>query len=81
VPGPVATSPANNDYAPGFSAQMMLKDMRLSQQVAATASAATPLAGAAVAFYQMLVAGGHADRDFSIVYKLISGRLLSNTSN
>jgi 3-hydroxyisobutyrate dehydrogenase len=80
VPGPVATSPANNDYAPGFTAQMMLKDMRLSQQVAATASAATPLAGAAVAFYQMLVAGGHADCDFSIVYKLISGRLLSQTS-
>lgn len=79
VPGPVPTSPSSNDYAPGFSAEMMLKDMRLSQQAAASSSAATPLAGAATAFYQMLVAGGHANRDFSIVYKLISGRLSSET--
>lgn len=74
VPGPLPSSPANRDYAPGFSGHMMLKDMRLSQQAAAGAGAATPLAGAAAAIYQMLVANGHGDRDFSYVFKMISGR-------
>ena len=32
VPGPVPTSPANNEYKPGFSAALMLKDLRLSQE-------------------------------------------------
>jgi 3-hydroxyisobutyrate dehydrogenase len=80
VPGPVPTSPANNDYEPGFSAEMMLKDMRLSQQAAAHASAPTALAAAAVAFYQILVASGHGQRDFSVVYKLISGKLLADAT-
>ena len=80
VPGPVPTSPASNDYAPGFTAEMMLKDMRLSQQAATNAGAATPLAGTSAAFYQMLVSGGHADRDFSIVYQLISGKLLTDAT-
>jgi 3-hydroxyisobutyrate dehydrogenase len=79
VPGPVPTSPASKDYAPGFTVDMMLKDMRLSQEAAANSSAATPLAGAAVAFYQMLAAAGHSERDFSIVYQLISGSLPAAT--
>jgi hypothetical protein len=37
------------------------------------------LAGAAVAFYQMLAAAGHSERDFSIVYQLISGSLPAAT--
>ena len=31
VPGPVEAAPSNRDYAPGFTAQMMLKDLRLAQ--------------------------------------------------
>jgi len=30
VPGPVATSPANNDYQPGFTTALMDKDLRLA---------------------------------------------------
>ena len=37
VPGPVATSPANNDYKAGFAAAMMLKDLRLAQEAAQSA--------------------------------------------
>ncbi|MGU3539888.1 3-hydroxyisobutyrate dehydrogenase [Methylobacterium sp. A54F] len=74
VPGPVPTSPANHAYAPGFALAMMLKDMRLAQQAAGGVDAATPLAGAAVALYQMAAASGYADRDFSAIFKLISGR-------
>src|SRR3546814_4444306 len=43
VPGPVPTSPANRGYAPGFSAAMMLKDLRLAQEAAGASGAATPL--------------------------------------
>ncbi|MFH1553947.1 MAG: NAD-binding protein, partial [Pseudomonadota bacterium] len=75
VPGPVPTSPANRDYDPGFTVAMMLKDMRLSQQEAGAGGAATPLAGAAAALYQTLVAAGHGDRDFSYVFTLLSGRM------
>jgi hypothetical protein len=32
VPGPVPTSPANNDYKPGFAAALMLKDLKLAQE-------------------------------------------------
>ncbi|GJD36120.1 3-hydroxyisobutyrate dehydrogenase [Methylobacterium aerolatum] len=73
VPGPVPASPANHGYAPGFALPMMLKDMRLAQQAAGSVQAATPLAGAAVALYQMAAAGGYADRDFSAIFQLIAG--------
>ena len=43
VPGPVPASPANRDYQPGFTASMMLKDLKLSQNAAQAAGAATPL--------------------------------------
>ena len=41
VPGPVPAAPSNRDYAPGFTAAMMLKDLRLAQQAAAATAAAT----------------------------------------
>src|SRR5205823_189651 len=58
VPGPVPASPANRDYAPGFTAAMMLKDLRLAQQAAGAAAAATPLGAVAANLYQLLVDGG-----------------------
>ncbi len=42
VPGPVPASPANRDYAPGFTAAMMLKDLRLAQQAAGGGGGADP---------------------------------------
>ncbi|MGO4126511.1 3-hydroxyisobutyrate dehydrogenase [Inquilinus sp. YAF38] len=73
VPGPVPTSPANRDYKPGFTAAMMLKDLRLSQSAAQAAGAATPLGAAAAALYTLFVNEGAADTDFSGIFKLISG--------
>jgi len=43
VPGPVPTSPANRDYAPGFTATMMLKDLKLAAQAAEMTNASSPL--------------------------------------
>ncbi len=41
APGVGPQSPADNDYKPGFAAELMLKDLRLSQQAAASADADT----------------------------------------
>jgi 3-hydroxyisobutyrate dehydrogenase len=72
VPGPVPTSPANRDYAAGFTAAMMLKDLRLAQQAAGAAAAPTPLGGTAAALYQLLVDEGAGGLDFSAIYRFIA---------
>ncbi|MEO1538774.1 MAG: 3-hydroxyisobutyrate dehydrogenase [Pseudomonadota bacterium] len=65
APGIGPQSPADNDYVPGFAADLMLKDLRLSQQAAEAADAATPLGAHATALYHMFVGGEGAGRDFS----------------
>ena len=72
VPGPVPASPANRGYAPGFTAAMMLKDLRLAQQAAATTSAPTPLGAAAASLYQLHVDRDGAGLDFSAIYRFIA---------
>jgi 3-hydroxyisobutyrate dehydrogenase len=71
VPGPVPASPANRDYAPGFTAAMMLKDLRLAQQAAGATAAATPLGAAAANLYQLFVDEGTGSLDFSGIYRLV----------
>jgi 3-hydroxyisobutyrate dehydrogenase len=71
VPGPVPTSPANRDYAPGFTAAMMLKDLRLAQDAVAQAGAATPLGAHAAALYEKFVADGGGATDFSGIIRML----------
>ena len=71
VPGPVPASPANRDYAPGFTAAMMLKDLRLAQQAAGASAAPTSLGAAAANLYQLFVDEGAGGRDFSAIYRFI----------
>jgi len=75
VPGPVPSSPANRDYEPGFTAGMMLKDLRLAQTAAQGVKAATPLGAQAAALYSLMEAGGHDQVDFSGIIKLLKGTL------
>ena len=49
VPGPVPTSPANRDYQAGFTAAMMLKDLKLAQDAAKTAGTKAPMGAGAAA--------------------------------
>jgi 3-hydroxyisobutyrate dehydrogenase len=65
VPGPVPASPANNDYAPGFAAALMLKDLTLAQDAAKAAGAATPLGKHAQEIYKEFDAAGNGGADFS----------------
>ncbi len=74
VPGVGPTSPADRDYQPGFAAELMLKDLGLSQQAAAAADAATPLGAHATELYEAFVADGNRGRDFSAMLPWLSGR-------
>jgi 3-hydroxyisobutyrate dehydrogenase len=71
VPGPVPTSPANRDYQAGFTAAMMLKDLRLSQEAARASGAATPMGAEAAAIYERYCGQGEAARDFSGIIRLL----------
>ncbi|MBL8833333.1 MAG: 3-hydroxyisobutyrate dehydrogenase [Rhodospirillales bacterium] len=74
VPGPVPTSPANRDYRPGFTADMMLKDMKLAQAAANGAGQSIPMGAAAQALYALMVAGGRGSMDFSAIIKTLQGK-------
>ena len=66
APGVGPQSPSDNDYQPGFAADLMLKDLRLSQQAAESADADTPMGQLAQALYQQFVENEDgAGRDFS----------------
>ncbi|UWQ34553.1 3-hydroxyisobutyrate dehydrogenase [Leisingera sp. M527] len=55
APGVGPQSPADNNYQPGFAAELMLKDLGLSQQAAASADADTPMGELAMALYKKFV--------------------------
>ena len=65
VPGPVPTSPANNDYKPGFASALMVKDLTLAQDAARATGAATPLGKHAQEIYKAFDAAGNGGVDFS----------------
>lgn len=73
VPALVPTSPANNDYQPGFTAAMMLKDLKLAQDAARATRAITPLGAGAAAVYQSFVDDGGAGLDFSGIIGFLRG--------
>jgi 3-hydroxyisobutyrate dehydrogenase len=72
-PGPVPTSPANNDYRPGFASALMVKDLTLAQDAAKAAGAATPLGKHAQEIYQAFDAAGQGGVDFSGIIKHVRG--------
>ncbi|TBY50211.1 3-hydroxyisobutyrate dehydrogenase [Rhizobium leguminosarum] len=70
VPGPVPTSPANNDYKPGFAAALMLKDLRLSQEAALASGASTPMGAEAAQLFALFEKQGNGGRDFSAIIEM-----------
>ena len=68
APGVGPQSPADNGYKPGFAAELMLKDLGLSQQAAEAADADTPMGAAALALYRTFVEDEDGrGKDFSAV--------------
>ncbi len=74
VPGPVPASPANRDFAPGFTGAMMLKDLKLAQEAAHGAGVSTPLGAVAQTLFALYARSGHASDDFSGIIRLLAGR-------
>ncbi|HBQ36280.1 MAG TPA: 3-hydroxyisobutyrate dehydrogenase [Rhodobacteraceae bacterium] len=66
APGVGPQSPADNDYKPGFAAELMLKDLRLSQKAAKSVDADTPMGHSATELYEQFVnTEGGEGMDFS----------------
>ena len=66
APGVGPTSPADNDYQPGFAAELLLKDLGLSQQAAEAVDADTPMGARALELYRQFVEDeGGKGKDFS----------------
>ncbi|HYZ24676.1 MAG TPA: 3-hydroxyisobutyrate dehydrogenase [Rhodopila sp.] len=74
APGVVPTAPASRDYAPGFMAALMVKDVKLSQAAAEATGAPTPLGAQALSFYQQVVDAGDGAKDFSVVFRWLAGQ-------
>lgn len=71
VPNILEKVPANNNYQPGFTTAMMLKDLRLSQQAAQQVGIHTIMGQQATTCYEQFSEAGYADLDFSAIIKAV----------
>ena len=71
VPGIVKGVPSDNDYQAGFSANMMLKDLLLSQTATESVDYTTPLGALARELYQQYVDSGMGEKDFSGIIQML----------
>ncbi|MGB7144786.1 3-hydroxyisobutyrate dehydrogenase, partial [Mycobacterium sp.] len=70
VPGPVPTSPANNDFTPGFATALMYKDLGLAMDAVNSTGSAAPLGSHAADIYAKF-ATTNADKDFSAIIETL----------
>ncbi len=70
VPGPVPTSPANNDFKPGFATALMNKDLGLAMDAVTSTGSAAPLGSHAADIYAKF-ATTHGDKDFSAIIETL----------
>jgi 3-hydroxyisobutyrate dehydrogenase len=70
VPGPVPTSPANNDFKPGFATALMNKDLGLAMDAVRSGGSSAPLGTHAAEIYAQFNES-NADKDFSAVIELL----------
>lgn len=80
VPGVLPNVPANRDYQPGFTAAMMLKDLKLSQHSAEQTAAQTPLGALATRCYQQFIDQGFGNLDFSAIIQFIESMQAAHES-
>lgn len=71
LPGVGPTSPADNDYKGGFAAALMLKDLRLAMEAAASVDADVPMGSRARELYEAFVAADPDHRDFSAIIQTL----------
>ena len=70
APGIGPKAPSDNDYIPGFSSDLMLKDLKLSQNAALETKAITPMGNLAMKLYKDFVETKNGSGvDFSAIIK------------
>lgn len=74
VPDVVPTSPANNDFAPGFASALMLKDLKLAMASAEKTHTDTTLGRIAAGQYADFVDAGNGGLDFSAIINEIRAK-------
>jgi 3-hydroxyisobutyrate dehydrogenase len=71
VPGLVAAAPANRDYAPGFTTDLMAKDLGLAVNAARELRVPVVVAPAAQQVLRLASSHGYGRKDFSSVYEFL----------
>lgn len=71
LPGVGPTTPADNDYKGGFAAALMLKDLRLAMEAAASVKAEVPMGSKARELYEAFVAADEGGHDFSAIIRTL----------
>lgn len=71
VPGVGPETPADRDYQGGFAAALMLKDLKLALEAAASVGAQTPMAARAEELYSRFANGEGATLDFSGIIRML----------
>ena len=71
VPGPVPSSPANRDYAPGFAAALMTKDLGLASSALELTDTDAHMGALAAQLYRKFSEAGGAGNDFSAIIKAV----------
>ncbi|MBK6705949.1 MAG: 3-hydroxyisobutyrate dehydrogenase [Sphingomonadales bacterium] len=71
VPGVGPQSPADNDYQGGFATALMLKDLKLAMEAAASVDADVPMGEKAAALYDAFDKAGQGGIDFSAIIKTL----------
>ncbi|SOB87428.1 3-hydroxyisobutyrate dehydrogenase [Sphingomonas guangdongensis] len=71
LPGVGPVTPADNDYQGGFASALMLKDLRLALDAAASVDADTPLGARATELYDSFVEAGNGAVDFSGIIRML----------
>lgn len=75
VPGPVPTSPANNDFKPGFATALMNKDLGLAMAAVSSTGSSAPLGTHAAEIYADFAEADAANAalDFSAIIEALRG--------
>jgi 3-hydroxyisobutyrate dehydrogenase len=71
VPGVGPKSPADDGFQPGFAAELMMKDARLSQEAAEAAAVATPLGARAAELFRQFAETAGRGKDFSGIIEML----------
>ncbi|MDE2302465.1 MAG: 3-hydroxyisobutyrate dehydrogenase [Sphingomonadales bacterium] len=71
LPGVGPQSPADRGYEGGFAAALMLKDLKLAMEAAASAGSKVPMGERATELYQAFADAGNGGVDFSAITKTL----------